>query len=125
MHTLNRYARECHLFPSTCPVSAQTQLVTQSVHVECTLAVYLTTLHRTWSFVEIGCSKPSCWLCEMYLLQYRGSMFRMSRVHRKLQPGWMMPREEGTELNEYVSEVVDGEMMKVLRREGLVVGGEE
>lgn len=42
-------------------------------------------------------------------------MFRMSKVHGKLQPGWMMPGGGG--MDKYVSQVVDGEMVKILKKE--------
>lgn len=49
----------------------------------------------------------------MYLLREKGSMFRMSRVHGKLQPDWIMPQGVDGGM-EYVSWAVDSELMKVL-----------
>lgn len=36
-----------------------------------------------------------------------------------------MPREEGAEMNKYVSQVVDCEMMEILKMEVLMVRGDE
>lgn len=79
-----------HLHRTDPPTGAgkQTQSVTHSVHAECTLAVYMASLGRPWSNIEIRCSKGSCWLCESYLKRNQaGLAFHVRNVHGKLQPG--------------------------------------
>jgi hypothetical protein len=58
------------------------------VHAEVELVVYLMSRSKTPSRF-IGCSKLSCFLCNMFL-HYSGK-FRARGTHRKLYTGWMIP----------------------------------
>lgn len=78
----------------TCNKSSHS--IIHSVHVECTLAGYLASLGRPWTNIEIGCSKDSCWLCELYLSHRQaGLAFHAQTVHGRLLPGWTMPEGSG------------------------------
>lgn len=95
----------------------RSQPVTQSVHAECTLAVYLASLGRPWTNVEIGCSKGSCWLCESYLRHKQsGLAFHVRNVHGKLQPGWTMPEGGDVMVESYLRTLVEGEVVEVLHK---------
>lgn len=121
---LNRYAAECDqqeiksqsltkAYP-TVNLDSTLQPVTQSAHVECTLAVYLTSLHRNWNSVEIGCSKASCWLCEKFLHQQPKWTFRTSNINGKLKPGWAFPPGASEITKQYVNERMGRELQAVL-----------
>lgn len=107
-------------YPSQSPFAVDmksVQPVTQSVHAECSLAVYLTTLDRTWEQIEIGCSKGSCWLCEMYLNQYCSILkFYFSNLHGKLQPGWTIPVGGDPVSRQRILDLVDDAVLEVLHR---------
>lgn len=93
------------------------QSVTQCVHAECTLAVYLTKLGHRWEHIEIGCSKGSCWLCETYLTNYGSVLkFHVSNVHGKLQPGWTIPAGGDSGSKEHILALIDDEIQEVLHR---------
>jgi hypothetical protein len=77
--------------------------VTASVHCECTIALHMVEKFRDQrkrpKFMEIGISKYSCWLCEMYLelLVQSESGFiadmklAVSGYQGKIQAGWRIP----------------------------------
>lgn len=121
---LNRYAAECdhqeiksHSLTKAYPsinLDSTLQSVTQSAHVECTLAVYLTSLHRNWNSVEIGCSKASCWLCEKFLHRQPKWTFRVSNINGKLKPGWTFPTGASEMAKQYVNQRMGGELQGVL-----------
>lgn len=91
--------------------------VKHSVHAECTLAVYLHSLDRNWEHIEIGCSKGSCWLCEMYLTGYSPALkFHVSHVHGKLQPGWQIPAHGNQVSTKRILDLVNDEVLEVLYR---------
>ncbi|KAL0631007.1 hypothetical protein Q9L58_010143 [Maublancomyces gigas] len=93
------------------------QSVLHSVHAECTLAVYLTSLGRPWTNIEIGCSKGSCWLCEFYLSHTQaGLAFHVRNVHGKLQPGWTMPEGGDAMVEKSLRELVVNEVIEVMHK---------
>lgn len=128
---LNRFATERNLptatydtiataYPNCTPaptVGRPLQSVLHSVHVECTLAVYLASLGRPWSNIEIGCSKRSCWLCESYLSHRQaGLAFHVRNVHGKLQPGWTMPEGGDAMVEKSVRALVMNEVIEVMHK---------
>lgn len=128
---LNRYAGDTNLpeatyetlakaYPLSTPAPTgrkRSQPVTQSVHAECSLAVYLASLGHNWANVEIGCSKGSCWLCELYLRhEQSGLAFHVRNVHGKLQPGWTMPQGGDPTAEQHLRTLVEGEMVEVLHK---------
>lgn len=128
MPILNRCATEYHMSPITpealltaypsstrVPITGcATQPVRQTVHAECSLAVFMSSLDRSWEFVEIGCSKGSCWLCEMYLRQESRLKFHVSNVHGKLQAGWTLPPGGDETGREFMRQLVDDEVQEIL-----------
>lgn len=110
------------VFPGTTTLtpedSLKSQRVTFSVHAECTIGVFMASRGRPWEFVEIGCSKGSCWLCERYLEQDTRLKFHVSNVHGKLQPGWKMPGPpRGDAMVEaQVMEAINDQLEEVLLR---------
>lgn len=128
---LNRYATDKNLpmatydtlataYPHRTPAPTGVkpfQPVLQSVHAECTLAVYLASLGRPWNNVVIGCSKGSCWLCESYLSHRQGGLaFHVRNAHGKLQPGWTMPQGGDPMVEEYLRTLVEDEVVEVLHK---------
>ena len=73
--------------------------ITTSVHCECTIAVHMLRIfqridQRTRpTFVEIGISKHSCWLCQKYLefLSAWRLWFVIAGFQGKIHPGWRPP----------------------------------
>lgn len=94
----------------------KTQRVTHSAHAECTVAMYMAALSRPWEYVEIGCSKSSCWLCERYLSFDTRLKFHVSNVHGKLQPGWTIPYNGEVHVNAQVVEMIEDELEEVILR---------
>ncbi|KAL0633676.1 hypothetical protein Q9L58_007399 [Maublancomyces gigas] len=93
------------------------QFKTQCVYAECTLAVYLTKLGHSWEHIEIGCSKGSCWLCEMYFTNYCSVLkFHVSNVHGKLLPGWTIPAGGDQGSKEHIPALIDDGTQEVLHR---------
>lgn len=91
--------------------------VLQSVHAECTLAVYLASLGRPWTNIEIGCSKSTCWLCAEYLSHKQaGLAFHVRGGHGKLLPGWMMPEGGDKKVEMYLSTLVEDALLEVLHK---------
>lgn len=92
-----------------------TEPVIQFVHAECTLASYLASLQRPWANIEIGCSKASCWLCELYLSHKQGDLtFHIRHVSGKLRSGWTMPEGIAARVEEYIRSLVLEEVFDVL-----------
>lgn len=125
---LNRCATTHHLPPITAeslltayPNSTRTpatgsalQPVKQTVHAECALAVFMASVDRNWEFVKIGCSKGSCWLCEMYLRHESRFKFHASNVHGKLQAGWTIPPGGDSAGREFRLQLVNDAVHEVL-----------
>lgn len=107
-------------YPNTSSVvlkgADRTQSVTYTVHAECTVAMHMVALQRPWEFVEIGCSKGSCWLCERYLSLDSRLQFHVSNVHGKLQPGWTIPPGGDSKVNAQVVESVGDELEEIVLR---------
>lgn len=104
----------------------RSQGVTYSVHAECSVATFMASLSRPWEFVEIGCSKGSCWLCERYLRLDTRLKFHVSNVNGQLKPGWMIPPRGDARVNTQVVELVGDELEEiVLRAVGSKRGGSE
>lgn len=86
------------------------QRVTYTVHAECTVAMFMASLPRSWEFVEIGWSKGLCWLCERYLALDTRLQFHVSNVHGKLQPGWTIPPGGDAQVDACVVEAIGDEL---------------
>lgn len=129
---LNQYGATCGLSPVT-PESLKavypgastgenakhpTQRVTHSVHAECTLAMHALAMRRDWTYVELGISKGSCWLCEKFLayLKCYKVNFLVSRFHGKLQPGWTCPRGVSAEDDVVVANIVGEALQEIIER---------
>ena len=77
--------------------------VTASVHCECSIAIHMVEKYREQerrpTFIEIGISKYSCWLCEKYLellVQDESGCtpdmkIAVSGYQGKIQSGWTIP----------------------------------
>lgn len=94
----------------------RSQSVTYTVHAECTVAMFMASLSRPWEFVEIGCSKGSCWLCEQYLGLDTRLKFHVSNVHGKLQPGWTIPPGGDVQVDTQVVESIGDEFEEIVLR---------
>lgn len=128
---VNRYATECNVptisyealkdaYPAATALDPgdvlRSQRVTLSVHAECIVALFMASLPRSWKFVEIGCSKGSCWLCEQYLATDTRLMFHVSNVHGKLQPGWVMPPGGDPSVEAHIVDVINDGLQEVILR---------
>lgn len=109
-----------YAYPNTTPLVLEdgdrTQNVTSTVHPECTVAMHMVSLQRRREFVEIGCSKGSCWLCERYLSLDTRLKFHVSNPHGKLQPGWTIPPDGDAKVNAQVVESVGDELEEIVLR---------
>lgn len=93
------------------------QVVTQSIHAECKLAVHMAGLGKNWKYVEIGVSKRSCWLCEMFLTSRLSPLvFHLRNFHGKLQPGWTVPLSCDAETQAYMTRLLDEGLEEVLMK---------
>lgn len=75
-------------------------------------------LHKDWTFVELGISKGSCWLCERFLAHLRcyKVQFLVSGFHGKLQPGWTCPPGATAEDKEAAEMVVGDALKEIIER---------
>lgn len=107
-------------YPNTASIvlkdADRTQNITCTVHAECTVAMHMVSLRRHWEFVEIGCSKGSCWLCERYLSLDTRLKSHVSNVHGKLQPGWTIPPDGDAKVNAQVVEAVGDQLEEIVLR---------
>lgn len=107
---------------STLPAPPGTQAVTASVHCECTLLLDTIASHPTPTpmVLEIGMSKPSCWMCwELVKLvreQHHHFTVHVSSCHGKYVAGWSLPGEAPEKLVKAVDKRVWDEMDEVVQR---------
>lgn len=127
--TLNRHGANCGLdpiggsslkavYPSANLGDDRHQRVTHSVHAECTLAMHALAMRKDWTYVEIGVSKGSCWLCEQFLDHMRrfNVTFLVSNFHGKLQPGWTCPPGVAESDKEAVACFVGEAVLEIIER---------
>lgn len=95
-----------------------TKRVTHSVHAECTLAMHALSTHKERSYIEIGVSGGSCWLCGQFLTRLRrGAVcFLVSNFNVKLQPGWTCPPDAAREDRVEVEGVVGAALLEIVER---------
>lgn len=72
-------------------------------------------MHKEWTYVEIGVSKGSCWLCEQFLDQMPLN-FLVSHFHGKLQPGWTCPVGVAQSDRDIVEGAVGHSLQEVIER---------
>lgn len=75
-------------------------------------------MRKDWTYVELGVSKGSCWLCERFLDQMRRFKvtFLVSHFHGKLQPGWTCPAGVAQSDRDMVEGVVRHSLQEIIER---------
>lgn len=77
----------------------------------------MASLGKNWKYVEIGVSKGSRWLCEMFLTSRLFPLvFHLRNIHGKPQPGWTLPLSCDAEIQVYMIRLLDEELEEVLMK---------
>lgn len=92
-----------------------------SVHCECCLGLALVKeclRSEMPSIIEIGISKPSCWICNQFLRSFNGLYphitIHVSSSHGKLDPAWRFPHATPSEVVRNVNKQVEDALVELI-----------